>query len=59
MSDNRTWDQKRASWAGFVQDHGFQPVAGHPDDDECTYCPDGSWITYCGRIESDHEWSER
>ena len=32
--------------------HSFVGVAGHPDDDECTY--EG-----CGRREDEHEWSTR
>lgn len=31
-----------------MTDHDFQPVAGHPDDDECTYRSDGTDATYCG-----------
>ena len=43
----------------IITDHFFQPVAGHPDDDECTYRSDGSDETYCGQPESDHAWSDR
>lgn len=42
---------------GYVHrstDHEFLPVAGHPDDDECTYRSDGTDATYCGERESWH-----
>lgn len=44
--------------------HAFQPVAGHPDDDECTYRSErdierGSFDSYCGRPEADHASSGR
>lgn len=35
--------------------HAFVPVAGHPDDDECTHRSDGTDATYCGRTAADHE----
>jgi hypothetical protein len=35
--------------------HSFVPVAGHPDDDECTHRSDGTDGTYCGRPEVEHE----
>lgn len=35
-------------------DHDFRPVAGHPDDDECTYRSDGTDATYCGEPERAH-----
>jgi hypothetical protein len=34
--------------------HHFIGVAGHPDDDECTYREDGTDRTYCGRTEGEH-----
>lgn len=37
-----------------VDDHVFKPVAGHPDDDECTHRADGTDATYCGRPEDLH-----
>jgi hypothetical protein len=37
-----------------VTDHDFLPVAGHPDDDECTYRSDGTDLTYCGEPQSAH-----
>lgn len=43
----------------IITDHYFLPVAGHPDDDECTHRSDGTDSTYCGRPESDHAWSDR
>ena len=50
------------SWADEptprITDHGFLPVAGHPDDNECTYREDGTDDTYCGQPEQDHEWSD-
>ena len=36
-------------------EHDFLPVAGHPDDDECTYRSDGTDATYCGRPAADHD----
>jgi len=36
-------------------DHAFLPVAGHPDDDECTHRADGTDATYCGRTEAEHD----
>jgi hypothetical protein len=38
----------------IVLDHDFQPVAGHPDDDECTYRSDGTDATYCGEKRAAH-----
>lgn len=32
----------------MITDHDFLPVAGHPDDYECTYRADGTDATYCG-----------
>ncbi len=37
-----------------IRDHFFEPVAGHPDDDECTYRSDGADETYCGEPEYAH-----
>lgn len=37
-----------------VIDHDFRPVAGHPDDDECTYRSDGTDATYCGLTRDEH-----
>lgn len=34
--------------------HEFLPVAGHPDDDECTHRADGTDATYCGRPRGEH-----
>lgn len=42
-----------------IRSHGFELVAGHPDDDECTYRTDGTDATYCGLPEADHESSNR
>jgi len=36
--------------------HHFLGVAGHPDDDECTYRSDGTDETYCGSSEQYHYW---
>lgn len=36
-------------------DHEFLPVAGHPDDDECTHRPDGTDETYCGEPVAAHQ----
>ena len=38
----------REETAAVVEYHEFLPVAGHPDDDECTYRADGTDATYCG-----------
>ncbi|MFB7890345.1 hypothetical protein ACFCZ3_20065 [Cellulosimicrobium cellulans] len=35
--------------------HGFRPVAGHPDDDECTHRADGTDATYCGEPRAAHD----
>jgi len=45
--------------AQLILDHPFKPVAGHPDDDECTFRSDGTDDTYCGQPEHRHETSER
>jgi hypothetical protein len=37
-----------------MKDHDFLPVAGHPDDDECTYRSDGTDATYCGDKRAAH-----
>jgi len=37
------------------QVHEFRPVAGHPDDDECTHRADGTDATYCGKPRARHE----
>lgn len=34
--------------------HDFQPVEGHPDDDECTHRADGTDATYCGEPRDRH-----
>ncbi|WP_426243738.1 hypothetical protein [Nocardioides sp. LHG3406-4] len=38
----------------YVHDHEFRPVAGHPDDDECTHRSDDTDATYCGRSRDRH-----
>lgn len=40
--------------AAISPNHEFLPVAGHPDDDECTFREDGTDATYCGEPESEH-----
>lgn len=45
-------DGEEDEW--LIGGHGFQPVAGHPDDDECTHREDGTDDTYCGRPRSCH-----
>lgn len=35
--------------------HDFLGVAGHPDDDECTYRADGTDATYCGEPRAAHD----
>ncbi|TAJ21799.1 MAG: hypothetical protein EPO65_00430 [Dehalococcoidia bacterium] len=37
----------------------FRPVAGHPDDDECTHRSDGTDATYCGQPRAWHEHHPR
>lgn len=39
--------------------HLFIGVAGHPDDDECTYRSDGTASTYCGEPETAHATDEQ
>jgi hypothetical protein len=39
----------------WIKEHDFLPVAGHPDDDECTQRADGTDATYCGRPRAWHE----
>jgi hypothetical protein len=46
-------------WCGFehlkpITSHDFQPVEGHPDDDECTHRSDGTDATYCGEPRGRH-----
>lgn len=41
--------------ADDASEHDFLPVAGHPDDDECTHRADGTDATYCGRTRAEHE----
>lgn len=40
-------------------EHDFRPVAGHPDDDECTYRTDGTDETYCGMTREQHRRPDR
>lgn len=37
-----------------IDDHDYLPVAGHPDDDECTHRADGTDLTYCGEPREAH-----
>jgi len=48
-------EAQRARSLAYAQTHDFLPVAGHPDDDECTYRSDGTDKTYCGSSAADHE----
>lgn len=53
------WRKPMREWASALGEeeppnHEFLPVAGHPDDDECTHRADGTDATYCGRTASDH-----
>jgi len=41
--------------ADYHLPHAFRPVAGHPDDDECTDRADGTDATYCSLPERLHE----
>lgn len=41
-----------------MKDHDFLPVAGHPDDDECTHRSDGTDATYCGDKRAAHYVSD-
>lgn len=45
----------RAAPPAEPSNHDFLPVAGHPDDDECTHRADGTDATYCGRPRREHE----
>lgn len=38
-----------------IGEHDFLPVAGHPDDDECTHRTDGTDATYCGQPRAWHD----
>lgn len=42
-----------------IAEHEFQPVAGHPDDDECTHRADGTDGTYCGQPRAWHDHHPR
>lgn len=54
-------DVRRSEWRALSrtqegpQGHAFQPVNGHPDDDECTHRADGTDATYCGHPKVAHE----
>lgn len=37
--------------------HDFLPVAGHPDDDECSHRSDGTDATYCGLTRDEHGYA--
>lgn len=61
----RRFDDGRWGWSPWRYDshkpstdrdirHEFLPVAGHPDDDECTYREDGTDATYCGESRDAH-----
>lgn len=43
------------TWKPSPQSHAFLPVAGHPDDWECTDREDGTDATYCGQPEYAHQ----
>ena len=43
----------------WIEEHEFLPVAGHPDDDECTYRSDGTDATYCGEPRAWHDHHPR
>lgn len=43
----------------LITDHAWTPVAGAPDDVECTHRPDGTDATYCGEVESRHAETTR
>lgn len=42
-----------------MPEHEFRPVAGHPDDDECTYRADGTDATYCSQPRAWHHHHPR
>lgn len=46
------------TWEPDPMSHDFLPVAGHPDDDECTDREDGTDATYCGLPEAAHHLAE-
>lgn len=52
--DGYAWPNPYRRGAGMVTDHEFRPVAGHPDDDECTHRADGTDLTYCGEPRDRH-----
>lgn len=47
------------TWEPDPMSHDFLPVAGHPDDDECTDREDGTDATYCGLPEAAHSIAEQ
>ena len=53
MTDNLTLS---ADETEMPHDHAFLPVAGHPDDDECTWRSDGTDETYCGWPAAAHDF---
>jgi hypothetical protein len=49
-------DRARRHNGGYLPlGHLFIGVAGHPDDDECTYRANGTDETYCGEPEANHD----
>ena len=58
-SDRPAMSEQTDPLAQLILDHPFKPVAGHTDDDECTFRSDGTDDTYCGQPEHRHETSER
>lgn len=44
-------------WEPNPMSHDFKPVAGHPDDDECTDREDGTDATYCGLPKDAHAYA--
>lgn len=50
---------EQTSEMDYIAEHEFRPVAGHPDDDECTYRADGTDATYCGQPRAWHDHHPR
>ncbi|MGV8912217.1 MAG: hypothetical protein ACOH14_06315 [Rhodoglobus sp.] len=54
--DAELLDRARRHNGGYLPlGHLFIGVAGHPDDDECTYRANGTDETYCGEPEANHD----
>lgn len=48
------WCEIHGDTGNRTAGHDFTPVAGHPDDDECTHRSDDTDATYCGEPRGAH-----